>query len=410
MHIYTKRITEIIWAEVEAFCNTRVTENTYLDYKADFPKDLAKTVSAMANTLGGVVIIGVDEDNNGAPVLPIAGIPVERGLEERVVNTMVNAVYPPIIPEVAVCVSADASRVLVVIRVGPSTEAPHAMQSNTRVYVRTGKRNSPEELADLDRIRWLVNRRERSEMLREQLLKRASQRFIHLRDGRVPGTPKTDETDWSPGTPQPGLLWIALTPVYPESPLVEVDRFESLVRDIRVRDPLGTDRWEFPFPSVPTRLVQDGFVMHSSGAQGLRTYHTHLNVHGLYLFKQSLLYTVPKEHRDSQRPPYTFLRARELVARAYEMAESGHKLYDLLGYRGPLQFICGVDAILGLPLRVGDTCRYTADTDVNSSILTSGDGLADDAHSIVHRLLHPVLLAFDWNLSQAQVREQYEQQ
>lgn len=409
MHIYTKGISEISWVDVEAFCNTGVTENTYLDYKRQFPTDLAKTVSAMANTFGGVVIIGVAEDTDGGPLLPLSGIPVERGLEERVVNMMVNAVSPPIIPEVAVCKSADSTHAVVVIRVAQSTEAPHAMQSNTRVYVRTGKRNAPEELADLDRIHWLTSQRQRSEMLREQLLERASERFVHMRDGCVPGITETDETNWSPGSAQPGLLSIALMPVYPEHPLVKADRLESLVRDIRVRDPLGTDQWIFPLPSAPTRLVQDGLVMHLSGSQGFRTYHTHLNLYGLYFLKQSLLYTIPAEHRKNQAEPYTFLRASELIARAYEMAESGYKLYGLLGYRGPLKFLCSVNGVLGLPLRVGDTCRYSADTDVDSSIIVSGEGLADEMQTIVHQLLHPMLLAFDWDLSEAQVREQYQQ-
>jgi hypothetical protein len=409
MHIYTKGVGEITWADVEEFCSAKVTENTYLDYKRDFPTDLAKTVSAMANTFGGVVIIGVGEDNDGAPVLPISGIPVERGLEERVVNTMVNAVSPPIVPEVAVCKSADASRTALVIRVAQSTEAPHAMQSNTRVYVRTGKRNAPEELADLDRIQWLTNQRQKSELLREQLLERASQRFIHMRDGNVPGTPKTDEADWSPGNEQPGLLSIALVPVYPTNPLVEADRLDSLVRDIRVRDPLGTDQWIFPLPSAPTRLVQDGLVMHLSGAKGFRTYHTHLNLYGLYFLKQSLLYTIPTEHRKNQSQPYTFLRASELIARLYEMAESGYKLYGLLGYRGPLKFLCSVHGVLGLPLRVGDTCRYSADTDVDSSIIVSGEGLAAEMQTIIYRLSRPILLAFDWNLGEPETRALYQQ-
>ena len=409
MHIYTKSISEITWTDVEAFCNTKVTENTYLDYKRDFPTDLPKTVSAMANTFGGVVIVGVGEGTDGAPQLPIAGIPRERGLEERVVNMMVEAVSPPIIPEIAVCKSADASRTVLVIRVAPSTEAPHAMQSNTRVYVRTGKRNAPEELADLHRIQWLTNRREKSVLLREQLLARASQRFVHMRDGFVPGTPKTDEENWSPGSAQPGLLSIALMPAYPERPLVEADRLESLTREIRVRDPLGTDQWIFPLPSAPMRLVQDGLVMHLSGTQGFRTYHAHLNLYGLYFFKQSLLYTIPEERRSDQLEPYTFLRASELIARAFEMAESGYKLYGLIGYRGPLKVVCAVNSVLGLPLRVADACRYSADTDVECSIVVSGEGLGDQREAMVHQLLQPILLAFDWNLGKAELRALYQQ-
>lgn len=407
MHIYTKRISDIAWADVEEFCRSKVTENTYLDYKREFPADLAKTISAMANTFGGVVIIGVDEDGSGTPLLPLAGVPMERGLEERVVNMMVNAVSPPIIPEVTVCMSADRNRAVLIIRVAQSTDAPHAMQSNTRVYVRTGKRNAPEELADLDRIQWLTDRRHRAELFREQLLERAAQRFLHLRDGIVPGTPKTDEPDCSPGRPQPGSLTVALMPVYPQHRLTESFRLESIAREIRVRDPIGTDQFLFPFPSVPTRLVQDGLVMHLSGTGGLRTYHTHLNLYGLYFFKQSLLYTIPEQHRPGYQEPYTFLRASELIARVYEMAESGYKFYAALGYRGPLRFICGIDRILGLPLRTGNSSRYSADTAVESSVTVTVEALQGEPPDIAHRLLRSALLAFDWNLDEAQIHSLY---
>ena len=50
MHNYTKGIYDIEWADVEAFCNTKVSENTYLDYKREFPTDLAKTAPHCWNT------------------------------------------------------------------------------------------------------------------------------------------------------------------------------------------------------------------------------------------------------------------------------------------------------------------------------------------------------------------------
>ena len=71
--LYTKPITEILWDDVEAFCQQRVPEGTYLDYKQDFPKHLQKTIAAMANTLGGVILIGVAEDAEGKPVTPVNG-------------------------------------------------------------------------------------------------------------------------------------------------------------------------------------------------------------------------------------------------------------------------------------------------------------------------------------------------
>ena len=52
MHLYSAAIASITWADVERFCLQGTAENAYLDYKKDFPNDLAKTIAAMANTLG----------------------------------------------------------------------------------------------------------------------------------------------------------------------------------------------------------------------------------------------------------------------------------------------------------------------------------------------------------------------
>jgi hypothetical protein len=62
-------------------------EGARLDYKGiAFPKDLSKTIAAFANTLGGLIILGVDADKKtNTPIWPpVAGMPMEAGLSERV--------------------------------------------------------------------------------------------------------------------------------------------------------------------------------------------------------------------------------------------------------------------------------------------------------------------------------------
>lgn len=81
--IYTSTIDQITWDDIVEFCQQGRTEDAYLDYKRDFPSDLANTISAMANTMGGIIIIGVQEDAESKPALPVTGIDFTRGLEER---------------------------------------------------------------------------------------------------------------------------------------------------------------------------------------------------------------------------------------------------------------------------------------------------------------------------------------
>lgn len=150
--IYTSPIDRITWNAVEDFSHQGVVEGAYLDYKSDFPNDLARTIAAMANTFGGIILIGVVEQTDGRPVVPITGIALQAGLAERVTNIVLSNITPPVFPEVAVCPDPSGSKAVIVVRVPESPESPHAIQSNTRVYLRTGNRNKPEELATLEQI------------------------------------------------------------------------------------------------------------------------------------------------------------------------------------------------------------------------------------------------------------------
>jgi hypothetical protein len=157
--IYTSPIESITWTDAEEFCRQEIVEGSFLDYKSNFPNDLGRTISAMGNTLGGIILIGVQEGIDGKPVLPLIGIPFERGLSERITNIILTNITPPLFPEVAVCESPDKQRALIVVRVPQSPESPHAITHNTRVYVRTGNRNNPETLATLEQIDWLSAKR-----------------------------------------------------------------------------------------------------------------------------------------------------------------------------------------------------------------------------------------------------------
>ena len=150
------------WADVQRFCEEQVAENTTLDYKQSVPNDLERTVAAMANTLGGTIIIGVAEDAQARPQLPVAGMEFTRGIVEQVMSKCVDNITPPIIPDIHDCLNDASDRSFIIIRVPQSREAPHAIAKNTKVYIRTGRRKDPDELASLDRIAWIAERRKKS--------------------------------------------------------------------------------------------------------------------------------------------------------------------------------------------------------------------------------------------------------
>jgi len=168
--LYSKPITEVKWEDIIDFCNQQIVEGATLDYKQDFPKDLSKTIAAFANTMGGIILLGIAESDESKPLLPIQGIPFERGLSEKVMSMILSNITPPIIPEIQICSNEDKSRAVIVIRIPQSNQTPHAINNNTRVYIRTGNRNKYEELISIDKLQWLLNNRNKSILFREELL------------------------------------------------------------------------------------------------------------------------------------------------------------------------------------------------------------------------------------------------
>jgi len=406
--MYSQKIQDIDWSSVKSFCDEQLTENTYLDYKGDFPKNLEKTIAAMANTLGGVIIIGVAEDKQlGKPVLPVEGIDMQRGLEERITNIILTNISPPVFPEIAVCPDVDEQKAFVVIRVPQSDAAPHATHHESRVYVRTGNLNTPEELANIDKVFWLRDRREKAVALREWIFERATQRFFDMRDGSIPEISATEEGGWVNQTDQPALLTLAITPVYPnETPSVTPPELNVIRRNINVRDYMGTGH-EFPLQESGciSRLVEDGLVMHYSGRGTLRTYHTHLNIHGLFLYMQSLLFEIRDPEQGENVEP--FIRGYEILCRLYEILESAAKFYDQIEYSGPLYFRMRFQNILGIPLRIVEFegnamvnyTRYSADPQLDMSQNLTVDDLSNRKQEIVLRFAERLGWAFDWPMN-----------
>src|ERR1051325_8265397 len=173
--LLTKPLPDVAWDDVQSFCALLLPESAVLDYKADFPAHLENVVAAMANTMGGTIIIGVAENAQGKPEPPHIGIEFKRGLQEKVQQIVTAHVQPLPDFHVSVVTSQDGSRSFVVIRVQQSPLAPHTVDG-TAIYVRTGNRNHPEQQATVGQIEWLLNNRARATALRQRLLAQALER------------------------------------------------------------------------------------------------------------------------------------------------------------------------------------------------------------------------------------------
>jgi Schlafen, AlbA_2 len=183
--LFTTPLSHVTYDQVLEFCRT-FAEGPRVEYKTE-AVNIPKVVSSFANTVGGVWVIGVDTDKTtNRPILPPVGVKREPGIEEQITQSALTGIYPGITPDVRVVDIPDqADRVLVVVRVPESIEAPHAIQNATRVYIRNASTTAAVELADIDRIDYLLTRRRDTAGRRERLIERAAARSPYADEKRV---------------------------------------------------------------------------------------------------------------------------------------------------------------------------------------------------------------------------------
>jgi Putative DNA-binding domain len=157
-------ISEIERSDLEALVDDRIPEGFQLEYKRqlDNGRKVLLAVCAMANTFGGIVLVGIDEDrsdqNSGF------GVPGPGGLvgvaprdKSRLSTFCSNNFVPPFDPEIS-AIEVDDGKVVLVVRVDDQL-CPRPLTVEDRVMVRTESGNRP---ADLFRLRQLFTETDRA--------------------------------------------------------------------------------------------------------------------------------------------------------------------------------------------------------------------------------------------------------
>lgn len=150
--------------------DNEVAEGFFVDYKADFPDKLHKYVASFANSHGGYIFIGIKEHPVKKTAEAFDGIPKTSDLSEKARNLIRSHVSPfPLVEIVSIPLSADASRVIVVIRVPESSIAPHICNDG-KVYMRNEAASDP---ADPIKDRFTLDQLyAKSQVMEEMLAKR----------------------------------------------------------------------------------------------------------------------------------------------------------------------------------------------------------------------------------------------
>ena len=176
--MFTELATDIKFSDVEEFCR-EFGEDVRVEYKREIEvkKHIPKIVSSFSNTFGGIFVIGAETDEENKVIFPTQGIPKRSGFEEQILQSALTGIYPAVVPEVIIRDVPNTDNVVVIVRVDESVQAPHAIQNSTRVYSRTGSITQPYELAKIDRIEYMLKRREDSQEVTRQIIKRIEKRI-----------------------------------------------------------------------------------------------------------------------------------------------------------------------------------------------------------------------------------------
>jgi len=288
--------------DIRGFCG-RFNESIRVEYKSNLDQNvrraLPKVLSSFANSLGGVLVIGVDAQN-GVPVQPIQGFPTpNEEVPLTIENICLQNTYPPIFPRIHMVPSDVQGMTFVVVEVEESWEAPHAIENSTKVYVRTGNASEPYQLANVDLVIELVRRRAEPLAKRGKLIASARRRA---------------ETVVRAHTMS---LEVTIGPSYPR-------------HAICTRDALWNFLWQSMFrgaayfPHQTLRRVEDGVASYNRNQE-----YGQVSVDGILLLRREMRV----DHDENQRP---VIHIREFVLPFIRLLHCAQTFYRAAQYRGEL--------------------------------------------------------------------------
>ena len=124
--------------DLDALMKAKVKESRFIDYKRDLPsnresdiKDFLVDVSAFANSSGGTILFGIDEDKGEPIACPGVGNIDTDGEKLRLSSIIENSLYPPLRGFDFEAIETQEGKCVLVLRINQSPSAPHMV--NQRV-------------------------------------------------------------------------------------------------------------------------------------------------------------------------------------------------------------------------------------------------------------------------------------
>lgn len=147
-------LREVLFADLQALKDNEVPESHAVDYKRDFPFDkeghlsLAADVVAFANTRGGDLILGADEQDGSISSFVSVQLP-DRDEELSSLQSALVDIIEPNVPGVHIEAVEAPDGDYVVVRTPPSFQAPRSVRKIDIFYTRTSTGIDPMDITTL---------------------------------------------------------------------------------------------------------------------------------------------------------------------------------------------------------------------------------------------------------------------
>ncbi len=359
MKILTTSINEIDFDYVVAFQQEANPEGTQLDYKKTFPdKGLAKIIASFANTRGGVLIIGIEEDSKTGVPIKADGITLDKHVDR--VFQYIGNISP--IPKVECHTTNEVNgKVFVVVRVFEGDETPYYVHNDSNIWVRTGNVSKPIDIASPEATELLFKKKERaalSRMHNKQFAENNFQAFLKMgekerlreitaerenyelkkiqhEDGANLPPFKSKITNSSLGK-ECSLLKVVLQPYYPHEAFIRPLDIEPIIQETRTQNGF----YSFPMPSNFDSVTEGMIFFNWSRDDGEITCQQ--------VFANGLVFNSHDILRHTPDGPATHLGwfAGEL----YVTLTAMRKILGKMGYQGSVTGAISIDNIEGVTI------------------------------------------------------------
>lgn len=148
--LYDKKIEDITIEDINSLIENSVCENKFMDYKRDLDintdsekKEFLADVSSFANSTGGDLILGIEEDSSDKIPTKILGIPYDNDdkLIRKLEDLIRQSIQPIILNIEFRTIDIGEKKCILIIRIPQSLIAPHRVEfkGHNKFYTRNNK-------------------------------------------------------------------------------------------------------------------------------------------------------------------------------------------------------------------------------------------------------------------------------